>query len=567
MTKRALLAGTVATALLVGCGQGTKDLSYANPEWRSSVNKAVSFPLAEKVTLRVGLGAGAAAPAPESASLAWIEQKTNIKLEFVTLAGGRSAVDPGMTGGMDIGQIAAVELGELVRSGKLPDVVPEASFDLGDETYRNLFVDVLEFPELTPSFRRVVAATPRFRDGLLARLSAGDKLYSLGSYDPDFAPFGGVLAYRQDVFQARGLKTDTWQSIRTSLQALKTAYPDSQPFGGMFNSILTMMPSWFGSGYDRSNVVYFDNDSAEWRFGPYESQFEDMVRYLADLYKQGLMSPELMTAREDSSTRDFSNNRVFMAPYSGLTGPFFRFVGDYGALTPEGTWNGQGAWVSSLRLPPPPSGGAAKVSARRFSPAADGWLVYNQSKHVGEALALLDFLFTDDAARVLGLGPEGTVWQQSGSRVELLEPYKTAYREGGTASVAEKKKAAGLPAAFPLKGLAFGYVGAFGYPESPTFRYFFEHEAAVNRLGVDLYAETGLRIPFYDKEFSDQRATAVVTLQSHIESQVAQFVIGQRALDQYGAFKAELAKMGADGLLKLYRERCTLGDPKVLAGK
>ena len=567
MGNRALLAATVAAALSLGCGKATQDLSYTNPEWRSSVQASVSFPLAEQVTLRVGLGAGMTAPSPDSASLAWLEKKTNIKLESVSLAGGPSGVDASQTGGIDVSQIAGIQLGEMIRSGRLPDIVPEGSIDLNDESVRNLFVDVLEFPELTSSFRKAVAAAPRFRDGLLARLSAGDKLYSMATYNPDLIAFAGVLAYRQDIFQAKGLKTDSWQSIRRSLQELKTAYPKSYPFGGQFSTLLTLMPSWFGSGYDKNNIIYFDNDSAAWRFGPYEAQFEDMVRFLADLYKQGLMSPDIVSAREDSTSGDFSNNTMFLAPYYGPTGPYFRFDGDYGKVTPEGKWNGEGAWISSLPLPPPPSGGTAKVSTRRFSSAADGWLVYNQSKHVGEAVAMLDLLFTDEASRILGLGPVGTAWRLSGSKVELLEPYRAAYLGGGTASLSEKLKAAGIETAFPLKGLVFDFFGALGYPEDASYRYYLQHDAAVNRLGVDLYAETGLRIPTYDKDFADQRGKAVVSLQTQIESQVAKFIMGQRNLDEYGAFKEELRKMGAEQLLELFRAHATVGDPKVLAGR
>lgn len=565
--KRTMFAGVFVLPLLVGCGRAAQDLSYTNPEWRSSVSASVSFPLAEPVTLRVGLGAGMAAPPAGSAGLAWLEKETNITLEFVGLGRGPSGVDPALTGGADLGQIAAVELGEMIRSGQLPDIVAESSIDLREEELRKLFVDVLEFPGLTPNFRRVVAAAPRFRDGLLARMSSGGALYSLGTYDPERLSYAGVLAYRQDVFEARGLKTDSWQSIRGSLQELKSAYPGSYPFGGRFQTLLAMMPSWFGSGYDAAHVVYFDNDAAEWKFGPSEPQFEEMVRFLADLYAQGLLSPELVTVREDFTIRDFSNNRAFMAPYTGFTGPYFTFVGDYGEVTPEGTWNGKGAWVSSLRLPPPPSGGAAKASTRRFTPVSDGWLVYNQSKHVGEALALLDLLFTEEASRVLSLGPEGTVWRKAGSKVELVEPYRQAYREGGAAALSEKLKGAGLETAFPLKGLAFGFFSAFGYPETPSIRYLLRSDLAVNRLGVELYAENGLRIPYDDDEFTDRRVRFVTALQTQIESQVARFVVGQRSLDEYGAFKEELAKAGADDLLQLYRERCTLGDPKVILGR
>jgi len=327
------------------------------------------------------------------------------------------------------------------------------------------------------------------------------------------------------------------------------------------------MPSWFGSGYDRHTVAYYDNDTGQWRFGPYEPQFEELVRFLADLYEQNLMTSEVMMARAEATTREFSNNQVFMAPHTGPTGPYFRFVGDYGEVTPEGEWDGKGAWVSSLALPPPPSGGTAKVSTRRFSAARDGWLVYNQSEHVAEAIAMLDLLFTEEASRVLALGPEETAWRRSGSQIELLDPYEAAYREGGSGALSEKMKAAGIETAFPLTGLGFGFYEAFGYPEVGSLRYYLRHDVAANRLGQDIYAENGLRMPYYDEEFTDKRGRLVTALQTHIESQVARFVVGQRGLDEYGEFKEELRTMGADELLELYRARCAMGDPEVFAAQ
>jgi hypothetical protein len=122
----------------------------------------------------------------------------------------------------------------------------------------------------------------------------------------------------------------------------------------------------------------------------------------------------------------------------------------------------------------------------------------------------------------------------------------------------------GIATDVPLNGLLFGFVEAFGQPRDAALRCFLLHDAAANRLGTDLYAETGLRIPLYDAEFRRQRRAFVIDLQTLIQSGVASFILGARDLAEYDAFKEELRNMGADRLLGLYRERCALADPQVL---
>ena len=504
--ERLAAAATVAVAavLLAGCGAETEDLSYTRPEWRESVAQAVTLPLAEPVTLTVGLATGMAPPAPGDAALAWLTEQTNVTLRFVGIP-----TSPG-----------DIEFGRMIRSGELPDIVAEARVDLTEASVHRLFVDFLEWPSLLPNYAALLASNPAVRAGALARLTAENRLLSLGTYDRAATPFVGVLAYRQDLFRRHELAAATWPELRASMERLKELYPDSYPFGVRFSTMLRLMPSWFGSGYDPMHVVYFNTDAGEWRFGPAEAGFRDFVTFLTDGYAAGLIGPDAITARDDTTLRSFASNTVFLTPHTGPTGPYFRAMSQtYGGLTTDGEWDGLGQWVAALPLPPAPGGGPRWAGAARFSSAGPGWLVSTQGDHVGEAIALLDFLYSEEAAA----------------------------------------RAAGLP----LVGLLPGRRAADS--ETLEYRYFLRHDAVTNTPGRDVMVDPGVRVPLDDDGFSSARLDVIVTLQSHIESQVAGFMVGRRPLSEYDDFVAEALRMGAERLVDLHNERARVPLEELLA--
>lgn len=531
--------------LVAGCG-GAEDASFTNPDWREGVPDEVSLPVSEPVTLTVGLGGQMTAPPPSDPILAWLTEKTGVTPEFVVIPSS-----PG-----------DIEFGEMIRTGELPDIIAEARVDVREPTMHRLFVNFLEFPQLIPNFAGLLAENAYLRQASLAKLTADGELLSLGTFDPDAMPFLGVLAYREDLFVEHDLAAGSWEELTEALNRLKELYPDSYPFGGRFGTILEFMPSWFGSGYDPRHVVYFDTDDEQWKFGPFEEEFRRFVRFLTEAYAAGLLDPNAIAGSDEQAYRNFANDVVFLAPYPGPTGPLFRFPSeDYGGLTDEGEWDGSGPWVSSLSLPPAPDGGPRYVSSQRWSPVEPGWLVYTQGEHVGTALAFLDFLFSEEASAVLALGPPGEHWAWADGAIDLSVAARTAYDEGG---LLELQRAIGLTSIGPLSGKAFDAYGLLGYPQNPRFQYFLANDLAHNEPGRDVMVEPGVRIPLDDEEFSSRRIDAVVTLQSHVESQVANFVVGRRPLSEYDEFLEQSRSMGAQRLVDLYNERAVIPDETML---
>ena len=544
-----LTAIVAATTLLFACEQ-REDLAFTRPDWREAVNRDVSFPLDEPLTLRVGLAQGMDAPAPGNASLQWLRERTGITLEFVSIPSS-----PG-----------DVEFGQMIRAGRLPDIIAEARVDLDEPTTHRLFVNMLEFGDLVPDYTRLLRESPAARAGALSRLTANGELLSMGTYDSAARPFVGVLAHRQDLFTEHGLSASTWQELRESMERLKELRPDSYPLGGEFATMLRLMPSWFGSGYDPDHLVYFDTGSGEWRFGPFEEGFRDFVVFLADAFSAGLLNPDSIIADSTQVARAFATDGVFLAPYTRPTGPNFAPTGDgYGGVTEEGRWDGTGRWIAPLELPAAPGGGQRWAGPRRVSPVGPGWLVHSQGDHVGEAIALLDFLFTDEAAAVLALGPVDTHWSYEDGSMVLSQAARAAYDRNGIAGLARHVAESDTAAGIPVRGRELDYYGAFGYPESPRIRYHLQHDIALNEPGRWVMEEPGVRIPSDDEEFTSARIGVVVSLRSHIESQVANFVVGRRDLSEYDEFVEEARRMGADRLLDLYNSRAAIPSPDILS--
>jgi putative aldouronate transport system substrate-binding protein len=534
-------------ALLCGCGQAGRDSSYANPNWRASMKSEVSFPLAGELTVTVGLSARMPRPDAGNLSVEWLRRKTNLRLEFVDLPAGPGDVD----------------LGQMLRDGKLPDIVPEERFELGEEWASRLFVNVTEFPALAPRLFASLRSDPELLAGTLARTTEKGELFSPGSYRRDSRPYAGVLAYRRDLFEKLGLGASSWGEIAGSLAALKRAYPDSAPFSAYFDTLLALMPSWFGSGYDSRNVVYYDVERRDWFLGPYEEPFRELVTFLADLYGRGILDPDMFVGREDMTSRHVSSGSSFMAPWRGSTGPFFPFYGEgYGKLDENGAWDGKGAWMESLPLPAL-EGRRARATAALSSRVGPGWLVYNQSPRASEAVALLDLMYDPEVSLAMSLGPEGTAWERSGGRVRLKGSLSEAYLAGSRAGVMKALREQGLQVGLDLGGCEWSFLDALGLPASSRYRYYAERDLASNRLGIELPMQPGIRVP-RERSFQEARANPVVALQTVIESGVASFIVGRKPLADWDAFRAEVRKAGGDKLLELYRSRAVLVDPAVL---
>lgn len=547
MKYKLILTGVVSILLLSACGGGQGgNKAFTNPDWREDVADSVTFPLQEEITIRAITGKNITPPDVTSDAFEWLREKTNINIEFVNVASSPGDINFGM----------------MIREGSLPDLVWEERIPNTED--RDIIVNILEFPGLVPNFTDLYRKSEDFRRGVDAKITGEGILYSFGTFDPDYKPMASVLAYRQDLFEKHKLKTETWEDVFSSLMILKREYPKSAPFGGRLNDILYTGPGWFGSGLTEEHIIYWDPQREDWVFGPSEEGFYDFIHFFARLNKNGLLNADLLVDSQTPVYQFYTRGSVLMGPLYGFTGPYFPYdKSEYGRLNDQGSWNGEQAWIASLPLPVTSSGKSPRSSADLFSYVSAGWMVYNQSPYVAEALALLDFFYSPETSAVLALGPEGIAWKRSApDEISLTDPYNGIYRQNGKGTVTETLAERNLVSAPLTAGYMFPWYRTFGYPEDPGFRYLLNNDFRHNTPGKEIIAQPGIYIPSNRSRFIDDRVNLVMALESKILETVSKFIIGQKPLEEYPDFLKGIEELGSD-LVSLYRERCVFPDPEL----
>ena len=271
-----MAAAWLVAAAAIGLAGCSGDRSGSDAE--AGVAPAVSFPLAEPVTLTVGVPESLL---PQSARPSWevLQRRTNIRLRPVAIDGAGAAA-------------RGTRLAELAASGGLPDLLAEGVASIDFIRQREWLVNLLERPELTPNLHRLLTEHERFRQGTHGRLLAPGELYALGVFDESDSPYLGAIAYRQDLFEARGLGAETWEDLLASLGVLQSEFPGSTPFAATRRALLFQAPSWFRSGVDDRTAAYYHPERREWRLGPLKREFEDYLRWFHRLVAEGLMASE-----------------------------------------------------------------------------------------------------------------------------------------------------------------------------------------------------------------------------------------------------------------------------------
>ena len=539
-----------AFLVLSGCGGANGQSAAVDESWRESVNRHVSFPLANPITVTVGYvpplpTTGSGKEDAENVSLLWLEEKTNIHFELRALQASGS-------------MWRMAEFPEMIQKGLLPDLVPESVVDPKDQSIRDLFVDVLEFDELTPRFNALLEGDELFLNGTLGRLEVGNTLFSLGRYSPGSMPYQGALAYREDLFRDLALEHGTWAQLFNSLKEFKREYPDSLPFGATPDTLFGLLPCWFGSGFDERYACYFNYDAGEWVLGPFEDEFEEFVRYFAALYEGGLLNPHTFNPPpgQDYISEEFSRGRLVIAPWRGRTGRAFsqRFAWtetQYGNLTDQGDWDGTGAWVSAMPLPLNSHGNRGTVSSASWSNVSSGWAINKKSRHIGETIAFLDLLYDPDVALTLAMGPEGVLWDRVDGDPEMKDAIKTWNNLDADMTYAEYLSDRGVQIGFPVKGLDYDIGGLMAYSSSADWLYHWKHEVALYRDAGSIRTGPGWKFTTEDDRILSRIVGVMGRLSTMIQGEVSKFIVGSRSLDDYRTFLKDLQEVGSDTLLEL----------------
>ena len=127
--------------------------------------------------------------------------------------------------------------------------------------------------------------------------------------------FGPVI--RTDLLEENGIATPTtWDEVLDALAQLKEIYPDSTPWAirkGTANLLKTtsyMLGSGFGS-VSASSGMYWDEDLGKYVYGPADTNFKEVLKFLNKAYTTGVLDQEYATTDSDSMTTKCSSGQSF----------------------------------------------------------------------------------------------------------------------------------------------------------------------------------------------------------------------------------------------------------------
>ena len=332
--------------------------------------------------------------------------------------------------------------------------------------------------------------------------------------------------YRKDIFEAEGLQPPkTMEELYQTCKILKARYPDSYPLamrGGVntFNVIGAQWKPYFEFG------VYYDYNQGKFSFGAAESTMYDIITYFKRMYDEGLVPPDYLTINIDSWQLMINSNKGFIMPEYIVRIDYFN--------APNRLRNPDYTWTT---MAPPATPGVAEAKLNKTNWEYSGYVVCNTDdrERIDNAFKLVDWMYSPNGVELLSWGKEG-------------ETYRVA--EDGTHS-------------FILDGSGrnarslYG-VGTYGLfqvikPEANEAMYSQENVEQAKKALTYLLDEVNpvTWLPLDITETSAKKRISEPLMQ-YTREQITKFLIGERSLDEWGAFQQELEQRGVAPLLEAY---------------
>lgn len=538
--KKALTVALPTAMLLSGCGSsgGTSASSTTTSKKveipKSDVVKGETdqetYPISdEKITLTMWYpmagSMGNLSDYNEGEFWQWLEEKTNIHIEFIVPAAGTEAESFNL----------------LFTSDNLPDIIYD---QVNSQMYRDgmdaciedgYIVDMAQHLDEAPnyvSWLNSIEGTDKnvFTDS--------GKMYGMWGFwdnmENGYADQG--ISIRKDFLDKVGMDVpttyDEWEKVLT---AFKDQLGIEAP---LYTSKYGIDYGDFMAGY--GVAPYFYQVDGKIKYGPMEDGYKDYLTMMHDWYQKGLLDPDFSTRQSSGVTAD--NDMILNDKVGALI--------DYGtrmtdAYISRGATN-KDFWAVAAPQP--------KISEDSEDPA---WrdvngnymdmlnvctLVNANSEHVTEAIKWLDTFYAKENYLNANYGlesEEGIVWDADPEDGHRIGNYDFRYNNPD--------------------GLDSATVAVKYWAKNPNIRV---EAAQIEQMPEDRSAAYAVWSKYEPKNYIPTTCTMTseenteyssyyVEIESYVQENNVKFITGERSLDEYDDYKATLKDMGIDECISL----------------
>lgn len=433
-----------------------------------------------------------------------IEEELNIKFDVTTVIGGNYDEKLNIT----------------LASGNLPDIIHVMGRPVKINKYGSdgALLDLQPHIDKMPNFKKFLEENPMRHQ---TYMNADGQLFA-------FPPGQGAgetnrrgWLYRRDIFEKHNIEIPTTSDeLYQVLVKLKELYPESYPYtwrGGLSTQIEMFTRLW-GSGYK----AYFDHDAKEWKYGPVEDDFKEMVMYVNKLYKEGLIPPDILTLDTGAWQNLVSTDKVFITT-------------DY--LTRIDTFNNtmrqENPEFTIAYMPPVACGPNGERKFTYSTIVSNALAVSATNKNLDATFKLFDFYYSDEGIDLLSWGREGETYDVVNG--------KRTFRD--CEAISDIRNKYGLT--------TYGTYTTFDYDS---------HMSTFSKELTEAYVEAKQYDMLEDPEpsFTEAEYEEFVhideALKKHKEENVAKFFIGTRDLSDWDNYVKEAMDLGVERYLELHNK-------------
>ena len=538
--KKSLALGLPAAMLLCGCSNGGTSASST-----SSTSKKVDIPSSdvtkgetdqetypiskEKITLTMWYpmagSMGNLADFNDGEFWQWLEEKTNIHIEFIVPAAGSESESFNL----------------LFTSDNLPDIIYD---QVNSQMYRDgmdaciedgYVVDMSKYLDIAPNYVSWLNSI----DGVNKNVfTDSGKMYGMWGFwdnmENGYADQG--ISIRKDFLDAVGMDVpetyDDWEKVLT---AFKDKLGIEAP---LYTSKYGIDNGEFMAGYGVAPYFYQTNGTI--KYGPMEDNYKEYLELLHSWYEKGLLDPDFSTRQSTGITAD--NDMILNDKVGALVDYGTRMTDAYisrGATNPN-------FWAVAAPQP--------KKSADSDDPA---WrnvsgnymdmlnvctLVNAKSEHVEEAIKWLDTFYAKDVYLNANYGidsEEGKVWLKDPTDGHRIGNYDFRYNNPD--------------------GLDSATVAVKYWAKNPNIRV---EAAQIEQMPEERAAAYPIWSKYEPKDFIPTTVTMTseenteysnlyVEIESYVQENNVKFITGERSLDEYDTYRSTLEDMGIQRCIEL----------------
>ncbi len=392
---------TLTMGCLAGCGEKTQDNDNSSTSSNAPVEsqgtegtatEKITFPLAEQVELTIATPDGAVASLADNLPV-WegIQKRTNIKINWDVTASKQ--------------YVEVMKLRVGAGGGKLPDIMflPNglSLAELGGEG------TILPLEEYIANSENILKAYEEFPN-VKALTSADGHIYSVNTLNESayFAPYCFII--RKDWLERLNLEVpesiDDWMTV---LRAFRDQDAngngdtnDEVPFSaGGHAWYTTYWANAWGLHLFQSDGWYPDeNGKMQYEF--ISDEAKEFYTWLNAFYEEKLLDEEFLTLGDE--------NKLYEKVARNEVGAFTAYPSRIATLEAALAANG----VEDAELIPviPPQGPYAQMTEVVGDMTVNGYVVTNSCKRPDVAVALMDYMMSEEGKELMNFGIEGDTY-------------------------------------------------------------------------------------------------------------------------------------------------------------